>query len=314
MVHDLDIKKGILSTKNAPRKAMYSWLLKANPSHSKSGKAGSSPEKKKETKAQAFDIKFKKAIGRLYCSVPTLRARLFDSESFQIFINTIFGRPISIPCSNTILRYVEIIYNEDKESIIDYLKKNCPPVVSLIFDLWTEDGPYKRNFLNVQLQFSIDFQIKNLNLATCLFNDKKTGPNIAEKLLKIIKNFGLFEKFVIFMNDCGGNCLLAVEILLRKLGVKGMSLHCLTHGLHNLINADLLNRDKILTKKTGLAKELGAILEKIRGIRSKLIYKSQEVAHRVKKFRTIESLKLMAIDDDLFEDAIEVSKNLVLEL
>lgn len=126
---------------------------------------------------------------------------------------------------------------------------------------------------------------------------------MAKKLKKIIEEFGLQDKFIVFMNDRGSNCLLAVKILLRQLGINGLSLTCLTHGLHNLINKDLLgeNKDKQLSK------QMSDLLTKIRTIKKKLAYKNQQIAEKSKFFRTIEKLKLMAeFDEQDFEDAVKV--------
>lgn len=52
------------------------------------------------------------------------------------------------------------------------------------------------------------------------------------------------------------------------------------------------------------------LLEKIRQIRKTLVYQSQEVSHKVQLFRTIEQLRLMAVEDQEFEDVIKVSNKL----
>lgn len=222
-----------------------------------------------------------RSCARLYASISGMRARFFENDSFQAFMNSICKKTIRIPSHNTVLKYVEIIYQEDKAAIIRYLAENCPQVISIIFDLWSEKGPLKRSFLNIQMQFSRDFEIFNINLATIPFSEKKEGEIIAKKIMEILDMFGLIKKFIIFMSDKGSNCLKAVRILLEKLGIKGLAFECLAHGLHNLINRDLLQVDE---KAAG---EISSVLKKLRSIRQNLTYKLNILSEKSKHVNII---------------------------
>lgn len=148
---------------------MYDWVIKGR----KTSPSKSPSKTIARGRLPTFQNKLTTALCRLYCSVPKLRANLFDSKPFHDFMNTICGKPIKVPDSTTILRRVHILYEQDEARVIEHIKNNAPKVVTLIFDLWSEDGPYKRSFLNVQIQFGQNFDIKNLNLATVLFKRKK---------------------------------------------------------------------------------------------------------------------------------------------
>lgn len=194
-----------------------------------------------------------------------------QSEPFQIFVNYISNKVVKIPLTSTILRCVEDLYEEDKNAIKIFINSKSTPVISISFDLWTEKSQLKRNFLNVQLQFSCDFKVYNLNLATCSFPLKKTGENLANKIKDLLKDFNIDNKFVVFITDKGANVLQAVKILLSEKDIKGITLECLNHGLNNLINEDMFkgNHDFI--------RSVSKVLEKLRNIRKSLTYRLKEI-------------------------------------
>lgn len=89
------------------------------------------------------------------------------------------------------------------------------------------------------------------------------------------------------MNDRGSNCLLAVKILLRLLGIRGISLN---PRLHNLINTDLYGIKKDEENVSPIQINIVELLKKLKIIRNKLIYKNQNIAGKTKLFRSIEKL------------------------
>lgn len=127
-----------------------------------------------------------KSCARLYASTSNLRARFFESEPFLIILNDVCGKPKKIPTHKTVLCYVKHVYDDDKESIKNFLVKNFPPAVSIIFDLWSEPGPLKRNFLNIQLQFSLEFEIQNISLAIGFKNQRNNSRFLFEQKINFL--------------------------------------------------------------------------------------------------------------------------------
>lgn len=60
--------------------------------------------------------------------------------------------------------------------------------------------------MNTQLQFSKDFEVVNFNLSTTLFSSTKTGPAIADELLKTINEWNLQKKVHRFHEGQGIQC------------------------------------------------------------------------------------------------------------
>lgn len=104
--------------------------------------------------------------------------------------------------------------------------------------MWSENGGMRRSFLNIQLQYSVNFEITNINLKTSYFGGEKTAERIADDIFHTLADF--LDKYLIFVSDKWSNVKKAVELLLSKHDLTGYAIHCTAHGIHNLIYKDLL--------------------------------------------------------------------------
>lgn len=96
-------------------------------------------------------------------------------------------------------------YQSFRKTAISDIPKNAPEVVTIIFDLWTEPSGLKRSFLNIQLQFSVGFEIKNINLRTAEFEIEKSGENLEVEILSILREFNVSSKYIFKVSDQGTN-------------------------------------------------------------------------------------------------------------
>lgn len=129
------------------------------------------------------------ALAYFIGSEPNVSAEMTSREPFQYFCNVLYDqkllKPAPIPCPNTIRKHMVKKYESAKESTIKYLEEKAPEALAIIFDIWTDSTTLKRSFLGVQVQFSIDMKITNINLKTVHMTGKKTGESIANTIFGI---------------------------------------------------------------------------------------------------------------------------------
>lgn len=249
------------------------------PETSPTGRSRFASKKQKE-----YFATVKIACVDLYLFSSTVSANMIGGEIFQNFIDKVACRAVPIPSRSTILRNLPDRYKHYKTILMQYVKENAPNIVTIIFDIWTENGGLRRSFLNIQLQFSKNFEVVNINLATSWFSVTKTGEAISKELMLTIKEWGLEGKFTVFMRDRGSNVVRAVKLTLQE--VKGLSLDCFAHGLHNLIYEDLLKEHSLGCDK------LVELLKKLRRIHRALSFKFGRIAKGTDELTTLKGLSV----------------------
>lgn len=109
-----------------------------------------------------------------------------------------------VPHRTSISRALESVYNDCTVWLIDYIKSDCPNMVALTFDIWS-DRYRRRSYLTITLHFvDKNFILKNLTLATRYFRDRHTGENILSCVENVIDCYGLTSKTIYMVTD-GGN-------------------------------------------------------------------------------------------------------------
>lgn len=153
---------------------------------------------------------------------------------------------------------LERIYRTVQNGMME-LFKNSPECIVVIFDGWMDRA--KRHYFAIIFRFlTPTFEIVEFVVAfECL--EYKTADSELKVLNKCIEEYQLENKQLIAVSDKGSD-------MLRLCRLKQMNrLDCCAHGLHNLLNADVI-------PKTRLIKQF---LQKIRKILSAMRYRLSDI-------------------------------------
>lgn len=170
-------------------------------------------------------------------------------------IENIKDAPSSKALSNTGL---ERLYKSVQDGMIELLK-DSPKYIVAVFDCWMDCS--KRHFFAIILRFlTSKFQIIELVVAfRCL--EYKTADSELKILNDCLQDYQLQEKELIAVSDKGSD-------MLRLCRLKSIDrLDCCAHGLHNLLNTDVI-------PKVRSVKEL---LSKLRKILSAMRYRLSDI-------------------------------------
>lgn len=180
---------------------------------------------------------------------------LVSHEAFKDFVMKLGGvrdRNL-IPCSNTIARQcLDDIYNTCNAKLKTMIKDKMGQRGSVTVDMWT-DGFNKTSYLTVTLHFvTIDMKLINVTLKTYRVDGSHTGSNLCNEIEKILIEFNIKDKNLIFVTDGGSNIVKAINLL----GYQRQP--CLAHALHRLVMFDLMEDVEMI-----LFKEIVGKLKKI---------------------------------------------------
>lgn len=217
----------------------------------------------------------------------------------QDFIETVAGKAVKMPSRSTMYRNVPTKFKFLEEKLMEFVKENTPGVIAIIFDIWTESGGSRRSFLNICLQFSLNFRVINISVSTSHIDGEHTGQCIADEVYAVFKKWQLTKKFIFFLRDKGSNIVLAVNILLAGLK-RGESLDCVAHGLHNIIYADLKD------SKIENINLLFDLVKRLRKIHKSLSYCLEKISARTNKLRTTKALKDLVNTEFIFQEVTEL--------
>lgn len=146
--------------------------------------------------------------------------------------NNVINHDDELPDPTTVSRSgLNTVYDESISAVKAIIKES-PKTVGMTTDMWT-DNYRRRSYMTVTLHFcSSDFCMQSIVLRTLVFTEAHTGDNIAKELKKILTQFGLEDKTVVYITDQGSNVVKACRVTgSERFG-------CAAHGLHNLIAVD----------------------------------------------------------------------------
>lgn len=262
------------------------------------------------TKPQkAFKLRVRNALADYCLTTPSATHNTVCGSQFQTMLETVTGRKVEVPVKSTIIATERKLFHQYKQGLIEHVKAVCPQAISISYDLWTEAGGYKRSFLNVQLQFSVDFEISNINLGTTSFPDMKTGENLADELYSILLEWSLTEKYIYFIKDGGGNVRVAAELLLERYNIRGELLDCVSHALHNV-----LNKDVPVALGPASKNRLTAIIQNMHKQHGKLVYRLSSIANKTNMISTVAALQELVRPDADFDQVKDWLKDNALTL
>uniref|UniRef100_T1GU28 HAT C-terminal dimerisation domain-containing protein n=1 Tax=Megaselia scalaris TaxID=36166 RepID=T1GU28_MEGSC len=244
------------------------------------------------------------ALALFLASEPKVSAEMLTREPFQHLANVLFDgkmlKAAPIQSANTLRKKMMDTFEDIKVKAIQYIKEKAPKVIAVIFDLWTDSSSFSRNFLGIQLQFSLNLEITNINIGTFIMEGPKTGMAIAEIIFKTLQDFGITDRFIFFVTDDGSNCMSAVSILLSQFGIKGERLPCLAHQLHNLVTSVILKK-----KNVDAVSDVTNVIEKLSKIKTALRWRTQEIVEKDKNLRLIKALSVTLNGSEEDEEALE---------
>lgn len=153
---------------------------------------------------------------------------------------------------------LERLHKSVQEGMIELLK-DSPKYIVAVFDCWMDCS--KRHFFAIILRFlTSKFQIVELVVAfRCL--EYKTADSELKILNTCLHDYQLEDKELIAVSDKGSD-------MLRLCRLKSINrLDCCAHGLHNLLNADVIPK----------VRSIKEFLQKLRKILSAMRYRLSDI-------------------------------------
>lgn len=146
--------------------------------------------------------------------------------------------------------------------MLDILK-TAPDHASITFDCWS-DNAKQRAFIGYTYHFvDTNWEMRTAVLKVTAMQRPHTGERLKDNFQETLNEFGLSHKNISVVTDCGSNVIKCA----RLLNVNRAA--CVTHGIHQLITTDLLKDDSM--------GEITNLLNKLRAIQGKLLYKYEEL-------------------------------------
>jgi hypothetical protein len=164
--------------------------------------------------------------------------------------NNVIKDAKELPDPTTVSRSgLQAVYDETVSAVKTILK-DSPKTIGVTTDMWT-DNFKKRSYMTVTVHFCLsNFRMQSMVLCTSVFTAAHTGDNIAAQLKKILIQFGLEDKTLIYITDQGSNIVKACRIAgWERFG-------CSAHGLHNLIAVDGVAKGLDVHKIIGKVKDI----------------------------------------------------------
>lgn len=170
----------------------------------------------------------------LMCCEDLLPFDVVQKPGFVKFLlkNNVIKNANELPDARTVVRCgLQTVY-EQTVSAVKAVINESPKTIGVTTDMWT-DNYRRRSYMTVTVHFCLrDFTMQSMVLCTSVFTKVHTGDNIAAELKKIIQQFGIGYKNIIYITDQGSNMIKACRIAgWERYG-------CSAHGLHNLIAVD----------------------------------------------------------------------------
>ncbi|XP_055709049.1 E3 SUMO-protein ligase ZBED1-like [Phlebotomus papatasi] len=220
-------------------------------------------------------------IGRelalLVCRTLTSFSFVTD-EAFQDFVIKIGGVKdrSDFPSRSTISRQcLDDIYSRCYSDLKALIECKMGETGSITTDMWT-DGYKKVSYITMTLHFiAADMQLINVTLSTQSIHGSHTGENLSKEIEKVLMDFNLLGKNLIFVTDGGSNVIKAT----RLLGYQRQP--CIAHALHRLVMKDLMEDQRIVRLKE--------IVSTLKGIYRALSSKKPELE---KMFKAKENEKM----------------------
>lgn len=235
------------------------------------GKRVDAQENSKSTHTQKINIATKLVVLAAESCIYAL-----TGDGFKRFLMS-FGVDVThYPKDRHILENaLDDVYSVALEVVQNTINKECPKVVSLSTDAWT-DSHLGKSYINYNLIYDYNGKRRTILLETSPFDGPKTGSNLHQDLKRVLKKFGLLNKIIVpvsdgaFANDtCFRECEKDPEMNVP------FRVSCINHKIHNLIYTDVLN------SKHYANIELNSIIKKLKKIHKKVYYRKASIEKKI---------------------------------
>jgi hypothetical protein len=137
-----------------------------------------------------------------------------------------------VPCAKTVKKRLEGLHTASKVKVREMLQQT--PSVSLTTDCWTSSATESYMALTAHYINPQSFSMASWVLTTQQFEGRHTGVHIRDKLLEIMRDWGVEDKTTIMVHDNASNMNLASE-----LSDKWNPLGCSAHHLNLAVSHSL---------------------------------------------------------------------------
>ena len=143
-----------------------------------------------------------------------------------------------LPCSPAVSStHLNELFNMFKSKIVQFFFENLH-FISICFDIYFQKVQ-KRSYISFSCQFIFENRLQTVTLEFAEFNHPQLATDIAELLRKVLVDFSLDKKKVVYVTDEGTNVVCAAETEMKADRIK-----CSSHVIHNLISKDFYRIDK----------------------------------------------------------------------
>lgn len=226
-------------------------------------------------------------------------------KGFTRFLSSVGVDTRNYPTDRNILETsLDDVYLLAMETVKKTIQKECPNVLSISTDTWT-DSHLGKSYINYNLIYAFDQNLRTILLETAPFKEKKTGANLLKDLKRVAGEFGLLKKKIVLVSDGASNNDACFEESLDDPEIDILfRVRCINHKIHNLIYNDVLDSSHYKNL------ELNVILRKIKKIQRAVYYRKVEIEKKIieKHSRDIWTKILTFIDteaEDDFEEVLE---------
>lgn len=190
--------------------------------------------------ALAFDeTKFQQLLVRwIVCD--NVSFRQVDSKPFRELIHYLSPRAgDALPSHPTVREWILKAYRCHKAAVKQELQTTISKI-HISFDLWTSGNCLSLNGIVAHF-INAKFESKAILLATPEQSSSHAGLDIAEQVIRVIKDFGIQDKLGFFVLDNASNNDTAMEVIAEEFGFRASErrLRCAGHII-NLIARNLL--------------------------------------------------------------------------
>lgn len=188
------------------------------------------------------------------------------ADGFTYFWNKFIPKKhLSLPSRTTIAcQALNDAYDVIKRQLLHFLEKT-PANGVITFDSWT-DSHKRIGYITFTYHFINDeWKMHSTVLKTTYFEHPHTAVNIRTHITRLLDEYHLQDKNIIFVTDGGGNVKAACKLLKKK------RLNCVAHQLNRLIQYDLMDKNKFRIEP------IITLIEKLRKIQRALIYKYEQL-------------------------------------
>ena len=141
----------------------------------------------------------------LMCAIDLKPISIVEGSGFKFLVHSL-NPSYRVPCRKTVSKYLEKIYNEHKEEIIDCMRGK---VISLTSDMWTSAAV--QGFITVTGHFIQDWELKNIVMATRIMTERHTGVNIGTTINQICEEFSVGRKLAVVTDNASNMSIAAAE-------------------------------------------------------------------------------------------------------